>query len=157
MLKTASWVEYTKSRRVERTSSMARQCRSRQSSIRELGLDPWLTVCSKGPDCWVCQKMWPLRSAVAHKSIIAFLWSNILAHDPVWKFDKRFDQNLPYCILLEYNFLNINCQIITNKYCTVMFGGARGPARLGWARIATISNVTKWEPGLDLAARQKMI
>ena len=22
----------------------------------------WLTVCSKGPYCWVCQKMWPLRS-----------------------------------------------------------------------------------------------
>ena len=28
-----------KSRRVERISSMARQCRSRQSIIRELGLD----------------------------------------------------------------------------------------------------------------------
>ena len=44
-------------------------------------MSPRLTVCSKGPDCWVYQKLWPLKSAVVQKCFIAFLWSNILAPD----------------------------------------------------------------------------
>ena len=39
VLKTASQVELRKSRRVERVNSMASRCRSRQSRIREVGLD----------------------------------------------------------------------------------------------------------------------
>ena len=39
VLKTASQVELRKSRRVESGNSMASRCRSRQSRIREVGLD----------------------------------------------------------------------------------------------------------------------
>ena len=92
---------------------------------------PWLIVCSKGPDCWVCQKMWPLKSAVVQKCFIAFLWCNILAHDQC----KRKQTNISpknLTIVLTKIFHLLYCFNIT--FYTLI--AKSSPTSIGWRYVS---------------------